>query len=136
MGKIKEIRLSPMQQSALEDGYRNGSSHAFRMRCKAVLLKAQGLSPNRRALGNAPDNGQQLGEALRGRRHQRVGHPPGRGRKPIIGTQDEEIIRHAIEKDRSSILSAKAQWEAATGKTACEETLRRFLSALAQDLDA
>ena len=33
-----------MQQSALEDGYRNGSSHAFRMRCKAVLLKAQGLS--------------------------------------------------------------------------------------------
>ena len=33
-----------MQQSALEDGYRNGSSHAFRMLCKAVLLKAQGLS--------------------------------------------------------------------------------------------
>ena len=94
------------------------------------------FSPNRQALGNAPDNGQQLGEALRGRRHQRVGLPPGRGRKPIIGTQDEEIIRHAIEKDRSSILSAKAQWEAATGKTACEETLRRFLSALAQDLDA
>ena len=59
---------------------------------------------------------------------------PGRGRKPIIGTQDGEIIRQAIEKDRSSILSAKAQWEAATG-TACEETLRRFLSALAQDLD-
>ena len=60
---------------------------------------------------------------------------PGRGRKPIIGTQDEEIIRRAIEKDRSSVLTAKAQWEAATGKTACEETLRRFLSALAQDLD-
>ena len=33
------------------------------------------FSSNRRALGNAPDNGQQLGEALRGRRHQRVGHP-------------------------------------------------------------
>ena len=58
---------------------------------------------------------------------------PGRGRKPIIGTQDEEIIRQAIEKDRSSVLAA--QWESATGKTACEETLRRFLSALAQDLD-
>ena len=60
---------------------------------------------------------------------------PGHGRKPIIGTQDGEVIRQVTEKDRSSILSAKAQWEAATGKTACEETLRRFLSALAQDLD-
>ena len=127
-----------MQQSALEDGYRNGSSHAFRMRCKAVLLKAQGLS--------SPPIGRRLEmhqttvnnwvkrfeeEGIKG-----FGTRPGRGRKPIIGTQDEEIIRHAIEKDRSSILSAKAQWEAATGKRACEETLRRFLSALTQDLDA
>lgn len=137
MGKIKKLELTPVQQSALENGYRNGSSHAFRMRCKAVLLKAQGLS--------SPKIGEQLGmhqvsvnnwvrrfvsEGLKG-----LETRPGRGRKPIIGTQDEEIIRRAIEEDRSSVLTAKAQWEAATGKTACEETLRRFLSALAQDLD-
>lgn len=137
MGKIKKLELTPVQKSALENGYRNGSSHAFRIRCKAVLLKAQGLS--------SPKIGEQLemhqvsvnnwvkrfvSEGLKG-----LETRPGRGRKPIIGTQDAEIIRQAIEEDRSSVLTAKAQWEAATGKTACEETLRRFLSALAQDLD-
>ena len=137
MGKITEIKLSPMQRSALEDGYRNGSSHAFRMRCKAVLLKSQGLSSLQ--IGERLDMNQTTvnnwvrrfkEEGVKG-----LSTRSGRGRKPIIGTQDEEIIRQAIERDRSSILSAKAQWEAATGKTACEETLRRFLSALAQDLD-
>lgn len=137
MGKIKKLELTPVQKSALENGYRNGSSHAFRIRCKAVLLKAQGLS--------SPKIGEQLemhqvsvnnwvkrfvSEGLKS-----LETRPGRGRKPIIGTQDAEIIRQAIEEDRSSVLTAKAQWEAATGKTACEETLRRFLSALAQDLD-
>ena len=137
MGKIKNIELTSKQQKALENGHRNGTSHAFRMRCKAVLLKAQGLS--------SPKIGEQLDmhqvsvnnwvkrfqtEGIEGLKTR-----PGRGRKPIIGTEDEEIIRQAIERDRSSVLSAKAQWEAATGKTACEETLRRFLSALAQDLD-
>ena len=137
MGKITEMKLSLMQRSALEDGYRNGSSHAFRMRCKAVLLKSQGLSSLQ--IGERLDMNQTTvnnwvrrfkEEGVKG-----LGTRSGRGRKPIIGTQDEEIIRQAIERDRSSILSAKAQWEAATGKTACEETLRRFLSALAQDLD-
>ena len=137
MGRIKEIQLSPMQRSALEYGYRNGSSHAFRMRCKAVLLKSQGLSSPQ--IGERLDMNQTTvnnwvrrfeEEGIKGLKTR-----PGRGRKPIIGTQDEGIIRQAIEKDRSSVLSAKAQWEAVTGKTACEETLRRFLSALAQDLD-
>lgn len=137
MGKIKTLELTPMQQAALENGYRNGASHSFRMRCKAVLLKAHGLS--------SPKVGKhlemhQVSVNKWVRRFESEGRDgletrPGRGRKPIIGTQDEEIIRQAIEKDRSSVLAAKAQWEAATGKTACEETLRRFLSALAQDLD-
>ena len=107
------------------------------MRCKAVLLKAQGLSSpqigdrldmNRTTVNNWVNRFE--AEGIKG-----LATRPGHGRKPIIGTQDGEVIRQVTEKDRSSILSAKAQWEAATGKTACEETLRRFLSALAQDLD-
>lgn len=137
MGKIKELKLTLQQQSALETGYRKGSSHAFRMRCKAVLLKAQGLSSLK--IGEQLDMNQVSvnnwvkrfeSEGING-----LNTRPGRGRKAIIGTQDEAIIRQAIEKDRSSVLAAKAQWEVATGKTACEETLRRFLSVLAQDLD-
>lgn len=137
MGKITKLELTPLQEKALENGYRNGSSHAFRMRCKAVLLKAQGLSSpqigERLEMHHVSVNNwvrRFLAEGLKG-----LETRSGRGRKAIIGTQDEEIIRQAIEKDRSSVLTAKAQWEAATGKTACEETLRRFLSALAQDLD-
>ena len=117
MGKIKGIKLTPMQRSALENGYRNGSSHAFRMRCKAVLLKAQCLSSpqigdrldmNRTTVNNWVNRFE--AEGIKG-----LATRLGRGRKPIIGTQDGEIIRQAIEKDRSSILSAKAQWGAATG---------------------
>lgn len=138
MGKIKELKLTPQQQSALGNGYRKGSSHAFRMRCKAVLLKAQGLISLK--IGEQLDMNQVSvnnwvkrfeAEGING-----LNKRPGRGRKAIIGTpQDEAIIRQAIEKDRSSVLTAKAQWEAVTGKTACEETLRHFLSVLAQDLD-
>lgn len=137
MGKIKKQELTPMQQQALENGYRNGPSHAFRIRCKAVLLKAQGLSSSQ--VGEQLEMHQVsvnnwvkhfVAEDLKG-----LETRPGRGHKPIIGTQDWEIIRQAIEKDRSSVLAAKAQWETATGKTAGEETLRLFLSALARDID-
>ena len=86
-----------MQQSALEDGYRNGSSHAFRMRCKAALLKAQGLSSPQ--IGECLEMHQTTvnnwvkrfeEEGIKG-----LGTRPGRGRKPIIGAQAEEIIRYA-----------------------------------------
>lgn len=40
MGEIKKQEMIPVQQTALENRYRNGSSPSFRMRCKAVLLKA------------------------------------------------------------------------------------------------
>ena len=44
MGKIKKLELTPKQYAELENGFRNGGSHCFRMRCRAVLLKGKGLS--------------------------------------------------------------------------------------------
>ncbi|MGP1576813.1 MAG: hypothetical protein ACTTH7_04895 [Treponema sp.] len=44
MGKIKKLELTPKQYAQLENGFRNGESHCFRMRCRAVLLKGKGLS--------------------------------------------------------------------------------------------
>jgi hypothetical protein len=44
MGKIKKLGLTEVQRVELEHGFRNGTSHCFRMRCRAVLLKADGLS--------------------------------------------------------------------------------------------
>ena len=59
---------------------------------------------------------------------------PGRGRKSIMDSSDEEAVRRAIEQDRQCVSKAKTAWEQATGKETSEMTFKRFLSALAQDI--
>jgi hypothetical protein len=44
MGTIKKLVLTEVQRVQLENGFRHGTSHCLRMRCRAVLLKADGLS--------------------------------------------------------------------------------------------
>ena len=44
MGKVKSIILTDSERLSLETGFRQGLSHCFRMRCRAVLLKSSGLS--------------------------------------------------------------------------------------------
>lgn len=44
MGKPKVLELTEAERLALEKGFRLGEKHCFRMRCRAVLLKADGLS--------------------------------------------------------------------------------------------
>ena len=51
---------------------------------------------------------------------------PGQGAKPIMDSSDEEAVRHAIEKDRLSVMKAKERWQQATGKEACRDTYRAF----------
>ncbi|WP_280673719.1 helix-turn-helix domain-containing protein [Dysgonomonas sp. PH5-37] len=107
------------------------------MRCRAVLLKSEGLS--------SVQVGEQTGmtapsvngwvkrfesEGIKGL-HTR----PGQGRKPIMDCSDEEAVRKAIESDRQSVRLAKEAWQNSSGKEASELTFRRFLSALAQDID-
>ncbi|HEY7547358.1 MAG TPA: helix-turn-helix domain-containing protein [Blastocatellia bacterium] len=41
MAKIKTVELTQSQRTALEKGYRQRSSHAFRMRCQMILLKSE-----------------------------------------------------------------------------------------------
>lgn len=44
MGKPKVLELTETERLALEKEFRLGEKHCFRMRCRAVLLKADGLS--------------------------------------------------------------------------------------------
>ena len=44
MRKAVRLELSEAQRLELERGYHRGEKHCFRMRCLAVLLKAEGLS--------------------------------------------------------------------------------------------
>lgn len=138
MGKIKEIDLSAEQIRVLEHGYKDGRAYFLRQRCLAVLLKAQGLSSPQ--IAEKVDLCQQsinkwvdrfMMEGISG-----LENRSGQGAKPIISREaDEETIRKAIESDRQSLKAAKAAWEASSGKTSSEETFRRFLSVLVQDIN-
>ena len=131
MAKIKKIELTASQRLELEKGFREGKSHAFRMRCRAVLLKSSGLTS--KAIGEQTVNAWVKrfdSEGIKG-----LETRPGRGRKPIMDCSDEEAVRIAIENDRQSVKKAKEAWQQAMGKEASESTFRAFLSALARDID-
>lgn len=136
MGKITKIELSESERIKLNIGFKEGSSHCFRMRCKAVLLKSEGLSSE--AIGKIVEMTQisvnnwvkrYLLEGISGLETRK-----GRGRKPIMDCSDEEAVRKAIENDRQSVNKAREAWQNAVGKEASESTFKRFLSALAQDI--
>ena len=136
MRKAVRLELSEAQRLELERGYRMGEKHCFRMRCLALLLKAEGLS--------AAEVGERTGmeqHTVRKwlKRYEEEGIKgletrPGRGRKPIMDCSDEEAVRRAIEQDRQSVNKAREAWQQASGKEASESTFKRFLSALAQDI--
>lgn len=120
MGKIKILILTDTQRLSLEEGFRNGCSHCFRMRCRAVLLKSRGLSSQeigvQTEMSHISVNSwvKRFEESGIGGLHTR----PGRGRKPIMDFSDEEAVRKAIEQDRQSVSKAKEDWQNATGKEA------------------
>ena len=129
------MELSEAHHKELEKGYRKGSSHCYRMRCLAVLLRAGGMTLE--AVGGRTEMGLKAvsrwvarykAEGIKG-----LETRPGRGRKPIMDSSDEEAVRRAIEQDRQSVNKAREAWQRVSGKEASESTFKRFLSALAQD---
>jgi transposase len=136
MGKIKQLQLTDAQRLSLEEGFRNGGTHCFRMRCRAVLLKATSLSSHNIGLQTEMSH---ISVNSWVKRFEEFGikglHTrPGRGRKPIMDCSDEAAVRKAIEQDRQSVSKAREAWQNATGKEASDWTFKRFLSALAQDI--
>lgn len=134
--KITILQLTDSERLALEHGYQMGKSHDYRTRCKAVLLKSQGKAASEIAdfLDVSVPSvfnwvSRYMKEGIKG-----LETKPGRGRKPIIDSTDEEIIRKAIEEDRQCVSKAREAWQNATGKEASDATLKRFLSALVQDI--
>jgi transposase len=135
--KIKTLKLTGVDMKSLTFGFRNGESHCFRMRCRAILLKSEGLSSI--CVGKQTE---MTAQSVNGwvKRFEAEGinglyTRPGQGRKPIMDCSDEEAVRRAIESDRQSVRAAKEAWQNASGKKASNLTFRRFLSALAQDID-
>ena len=136
MGKPKVLELTEAQHLELDRGFRLGEKHCFRIRCRAVLLKAEGLSAVKAGVQTEMSF---VSVNAWVKRYKEEGIDglntrSGRGRKPIMDSSDEEVVRHAIEQDRQCVSKARAAWEQATGKEASDMTFKRFLSALAQDI--
>lgn len=130
MGTIKHLELSAEDSAALEQGYRNGPSHAYRTRCRMILLKNE----RRTAVEVARLIGccemvvhswvtRYRTEGLKG-----LETRPGRGRKPILdGPEDLERVRLAVQDNRQRLGLAKGELEEALGKRFCQRTLVRFV---------
>src|SRR5215203_2060238 len=130
MGKTKVIQLSDSQRQALEDGYRNGKSHAFRERCQMILLKsekrtsaeiAQFLNCHKITVHEWVKRFETEGiEGLKMR--------PGRGRRAILqAATDLEAVRAAVERSRQRISLARTELEGELQKPFSVTTLKRFL---------
>ena len=136
MGKPKALGLAETERLALDRGFRFGEKHCFRMRCRAVLLKSEGLSSV--AMGAQTEMSHVSVNAwvkrFKSEGIEGLKTRSGRGRKPIMDCSDEEAVRRAIEQDRQSVSKARAAWEQSSGKEVSDATFKRFLSALAQDI--
>lgn len=134
--KITKIELTDSELNALKCGFHNGESHVFRMRCQAIILKSRGL-----ASAKVGEQTEMIAQTVNGwlKRYKAEGIKgldtrPGQGRKPIMDSSDEEIVRKVVEEDRQRVDNARQEWQKATGKVASEWTFRRFLGVLAQDI--
>lgn len=136
MGRVNTPILSKEQRSALENGFKTGKSHAFRMRCQCILLKAA----NRKS----KDVGKILGIChvsvnswVYRYKHEGIDGlltKEGRGRKPKIDkTLDKSPILASVKSNRQRLQKAKTEWESESNKSVSRDTFRRFLKVLADD---
>jgi transposase len=135
MGKTRTIELTDQQRTALEQGYRKGKNHAFRFRCQMVLLKSENRSSVEIAkmlgccevvINNWLTRFEQEGiQGLRTR--------PGRGRKPILSTQNPihlQKVKAEIAKHPQSVKTVIAKLAQDLDLQMHPDTLKRFLKRL------
>lgn len=136
MGRIIKIELTDTERKELENGYRNGKSHAFRVRCQMVLLKSEGRKSTEIAsfLGfcqQAVNNWlkRYQAEGIKGLKVR-----PGRGRPSILSKEEDfETVKKAVQLHRQRISIARAELEESLGKEFSTRTLERYLKNLTAD---
>jgi transposase len=129
MPKIKVMELSADQRAALEQGYRQGTSHAFRRRCEMILIKSQGRSSSDVAeiVGSCEMSVHNWVHRYQDQGINGLMTKAGRGRKAILQEEDLESVQAAVAEHRQRLSVAKAELERALGKSFCQETLARFI---------
>ena len=130
MGRTIKITLSDEQRAELENGYKSGDSHVFRVRCQMILFKADGRKSSEIAaiLGLCE---QTVNGWLWRYKENGIGGlktKPGQGRIPILKlAEDAQAVRLSVAEHRQRISQAQAELEQSLGKRFSEKTLRRFL---------
>lgn len=138
MGKTKIVQLNEEQRAELEKGYKNGKSHAFRIRCRMILLKSEKrasveiadfLGCCEVAVNNWLTRYEEEGiEGLKTRK--------GRGRPPILSQQNPEHLQKVkaeIGKHPNSVKTVVARLEEDLDLSLHPETLKRFLKKMVTD---
>jgi len=135
--RITEVKLTKKQRVELEYIEHFDPRPFMQKRSRIILDKADGM-PSKNIAERQSCSEHKVNRWVRRYLEHGVDglrNKPGQGAKSIMDSSDEEAVRLAIEKDRLSVMKAKERWQQATGKEACRDTYRAFLSALAQDLD-
>lgn len=130
MGRVNTPVLDEKAQAELNKRFRTDKSHAVRSRCQLVLLKAEGRPSKEVAdivkmCEMSVNNwvNRYKAEGLNG-----LTTKPGRGRKPRIGSeQDQQMALTKVKQNRQRLATSKAEWEAQQGKTVSRDTFRAFL---------
>lgn len=136
MGRTNTPTLAASAKAELETRYRTHPSHAVRTRCQLVLLKAEGRN-SKQVAGIVKLCEMSVNNWLARYKAEGIAGlvtKPGRGRKPIICTQeDRQKALELIKENRQRLQTAKAEWEAQQGKSIGRDAFRRFLKALVDD---
>lgn len=130
MGKTKIIQLNDSQRQALEDGYRNGRSHAFRERCQMILLKSEKRTSAEIAsfLDCHKITVHEWVKRFEAEGIEGLKMRPGRGRRAILqAATDLGAVRAAVQRSRQRISLARTELEAELQKPFSTTTLKRFL---------
>lgn len=141
MGRVNTPILTEDQRTELEKLLRTSQKYALRIRCQAILLKA-----DRRT---SKDVGAIVGLCnvsvnswlKRYKEHGMEGlsTKPGRGRKAVLAKEeDQQAVLKAIKANRQRTQFAKAEWEAQRpvgSKAVSRDAFRSFLKDLVADIN-
>ena len=135
MGRIRIPIFSDVQIQELENGYRQGKSHALRQRCHIVLLKQQGHSSKHiTSLKDYPKHQSTINNWVT--QYEKLGiiglkNKHGQGRKSILNPAlHRQKVEEIVKSERQRLDYAKSLIEQELAVKMSKKTLIRFLKTL------
>jgi len=136
MGRVNTPLLDEKARMELENRFRIDKSHAVRMRCQLILLKADGRK-SKDVAGIVNMCEMSVNNWLSRYKADGISGlltKPGRGRKPVIfSDQEQKNALELIKANRQKLQTARAEWENQQGKSIGRDAFRRFLKVVVDD---